>query len=194
MQTRIQRLWVLTLACICLVAGCGGSGAGSTYPVVLFTDIHFNPFYDQTLFSQLNRSDASAWAQIFESSTATTPSTWGQDTNYPLLVTTLQSIQQHLGTSPVVVFTGDILGHNLAQTYFTLSGSEDVAALEQFLDKTVELFQDLSGRMSAMSRSSLSSAMPIPTQGSDPIARFSPILQTSSIRTGSAGLSIARHF
>lgn len=129
------------LAGILLTCGCGRET--TTSPAVVFSDVHFNPFYDQTLFQSLVASDASEWAGIFETSSVSEPSSWGQDTNYPLLILALQSIQQNLGTSPVIIFTGDILGHNLDQTFFQLYGSEDIAALISFLNKTVDFFAGL---------------------------------------------------
>lgn len=134
----------LVLASVFLFCGCtSGTGTNNSYPVVVFTDVHFNPFYDETLFHQLNDSDVSEWADIFATSSISEPSAYGKDTNYPLLVLALESIQLNLGTSQVVIFTGDILGHNLATTFFSLYGSEDVAALENFLDKTVSFFTAL---------------------------------------------------
>lgn len=141
---RFFRYITLTVLVICfLICGCGGSASGNTYPVIVFSDVHFDPFYDQTLFHQLDSSDASGWADIFASSGISEPSTYGADSNYPLLVLALSSIQQDLGTSPVVIFTGDVLGHNFAQTYFNLSGSEDVTAMQAFASKTLTFFTQL---------------------------------------------------
>lgn len=136
----------VVLACIFLTCGCGSGGGGSiakTYPVVVFSDVHFSPFYDTTLFQSLNSSDASEWNGIFQTSTTSEPSTYGADSNYPLLVLALSSIQQNLGTSPVIIFTGDVLGHNFAQTYFSLSDSQDVAAMQAFASKTLTFFTQL---------------------------------------------------
>ena len=107
------------------LAACGGGGSntappGDNFPVVVFTDVHFNPFYDTTLFSQLLNADASQWATIFQSSNITAPSRWGNDTNYPLLALALSSIKQNLGASPLIIFTGDMLGHYLTQTFYGL--------------------------------------------------------------------------
>jgi hypothetical protein len=107
---------------------------------VVFSDVHFNPFYDATLFQQLNSSDASQWAGIFATSSISEPSTYGADSNYPLLVLALSSIQQNAGASPLVIFTGDVLGHNFAQTYFTLSQSQDIATMQDFASKTLSFF------------------------------------------------------
>ncbi|MBI4775522.1 MAG: metallophosphoesterase [Deltaproteobacteria bacterium] len=133
------------------LAGCGGSDkADPNFEVVVFTDVHFNPFYDESLFQQLNNSDSSQWAAIFQSSNITTPSTWGTDTNYPLLALALANVQLNLGTSAFVIFTGDILGHYLPQTFFRLYDPEnaekptvaDIEAMKAFTDKTVAFFME----------------------------------------------------
>jgi hypothetical protein len=106
-----------------LITGCSsgsGSGTNNNFPVVVFADVHFNPFYDPSLFTALVAADADQWATVFQTSLITTPSVWGADTNYPLLVLALSSIKQNLGASPLIIYTGDILGHNFPQTFFKL--------------------------------------------------------------------------
>ncbi|MGD0279510.1 MAG: metallophosphoesterase [Smithella sp.] len=133
-----------------LITDCGGSGSGGTnnnFPVVVFTDVHFNPFYDPSLFTELNTNDADQWAGIFQTSLITAPSAWGYDTNYPLLALALSSIKQNLGASPLIIFTGDILGHYLPQQFYQqINGTSnprndaDVAAMKDFTNKTVAFF------------------------------------------------------
>jgi len=133
-----------------LICGCSsGNGTNNTttnFLVVVFSDVHFNPFYDSTLFSKLVAADADQWAGIFQTSKITAPSVWGADTNYPLLVLALSSIKQNLGASPFIIYTGDILGHDFPQTFFKLYGSQnppsdaDVAAMEAFAVNTVAFF------------------------------------------------------
>jgi hypothetical protein len=134
---------------ICLTCGCsGGTTTNSSFPVVVFSDVHFNPFYDETLFPALVSADASGWASIFKTSSIIAPSAWGSDTNYPLLVLTLSSIKQNLGASPLIIYTGDILGHNFLKTFFKLYDPSnannptpaDVSAMKAFTDKTVAFF------------------------------------------------------
>src|ERR1035437_866143 len=83
---------------------------------------------------------------------------WGSDTNYPSLVLALSGVKQNMGASPLVIFTGDILGHNFSQTFFSLyyanlglpvpsaamieTDATAVAAMETFADNTVKFFMD----------------------------------------------------
>ena len=130
------------------LTGCTGTGNGTNnnFPVVVFSDVHFNPFYDPTIFSKLVAADADQWAGIFQTSKITAPSEWGADTNYPLLALALSSIKQNMGKSPLIIYTGDILGHDFPKTFFELYGSQnppsdaDVAAMKAFADKTVAFF------------------------------------------------------
>lgn len=131
---------------ICMLSGCSSDNSGKTtgkdFPVVVFSDVHFDPFYDQSLFPRLVASDATAWESIFKTSSISEPSPWGSGTNYPLLVRALSSIRQNSGTSPFAVFTGDILVHKFSQTFFTLYGSQDTAAMNAFAEKTVAFFAE----------------------------------------------------
>jgi sphingomyelin phosphodiesterase acid-like 3 len=143
------------------LSGCTGTGNGTNttnnnFPVVVFSDVHFNPFYDPSLFPALVAADADQWAGIFQTSKITAPSIWGADTNYPLLALALSSIKQNLGTSPLIIFTGDILGHDFPKTFFELyygnlgvpvpddaailADDTAVAAMKNFADNTVAFF------------------------------------------------------
>lgn len=147
-----SRLFFLMLASALAVCGCGSvntpapTPAASAYQVLTVSDLHFNPLYDPTLYSALVGADASQWAGIFQGSTVTRPSAWGADTNYPLLTVALASMKQQMGASPVVLFTGDLLGHNIPQMFYTgyyntsqypTADATAVAAMQQFMDKTL---------------------------------------------------------
>ena len=154
-------LFFLVLGNAIWLSGCGGGNTApvtpvtpsSSYTVMALSDIHFNPLADPTLFTSLEAADASGWQSIFENATVTPPSTFGQDTNYPLLVLTLASVKQNLGASPVVIYSGDMLGHLLPEWFCALYSSPQLpltnppaacsldstgtAAMQKFLDKTV---------------------------------------------------------
>jgi len=116
--------------------------ATNNFPVVVVSDVHFDPFYDPSLFPALVAADVSEWEGIFQTSKITVPSAWGSDTNYPLFVLALSGIKRNLGASPLIIFTGDTLAHKFSQTFYTLYGSQDVAAMEAFADKTIAFFNN----------------------------------------------------
>jgi sphingomyelin phosphodiesterase acid-like 3 len=145
------------------LTGCSGTGNGTNtannnFSVVVFSDVHFNPFYDPTLFTALVAADADKWATVFQTSSIKAPSVWGADTNYPLLALALSSIKQNLGASPLIIFTGDIIGHDFPKTFFELyygnlgvpvpadaaieADAAAVAAMKAFADKTVAFFME----------------------------------------------------
>src|SRR5512133_1609352 len=116
------RLLLLALA-LTLLVSCGGettNTANNSFPVVVVSDVRFDPFYDPTLFPALVNADVGEWENIFKTSNITTPSTWGSDANYPLLALALAGIRQNKGGSPLLIFTGDILVHHFSQTFYTL--------------------------------------------------------------------------
>ena len=73
-----------------------------------------------------------------------------------MLALALSSIKQNLGASPLIIFTGDILGHDFPKTFFELyygnlgvpvpdndailADVAAIAAMEAFADKTVAFF------------------------------------------------------
>lgn len=141
----------------CMYFGALNTGCGSTtsnnFPVVVFSDVHFNPFYDTTLFPALfKENNTDKWAGIFKTSAIATPSERGADTNYPALVLALESIKQNLGASPLIIFTGDILGHGIPQIFYPLyytylgipfpevQADADVIALKSFTDRVISFF------------------------------------------------------
>ncbi|MFA6034093.1 MAG: metallophosphoesterase [Myxococcota bacterium] len=131
---------LLVLAAIGLTFGCSSTTTDTARPVVVFSDVHFNPFYDPNIFPSLLAADPDQWPAIFQGSTVTSLSAWGEDTNYLLFMQTLTSINQNLGAAPLVIFTGDFLGHHFDTLFYSLYGSQDVAAMRAFSLKTVQFF------------------------------------------------------
>ncbi|HIJ40432.1 MAG TPA: hypothetical protein HPP90_05035 [Deltaproteobacteria bacterium] len=127
-----------------LIAGCGGNSSettvGTTTQFIFISDIHFSPFYDETLFNDLVQTEVAQWAGIFESSMITKPQSWGNETNYPLLTQALDAARKQLSSMPFLLFGGDILAHKFREKFFGLYGKEDEEALRAFSYKTVTFF------------------------------------------------------
>jgi sphingomyelin phosphodiesterase acid-like 3 len=154
--------WSRYLLLVILIAflpmlGCSGVSTGSptpaptpssTYQVVTISDLHFNPLYDPSLYLQLVAAAPTEWDAIYKTSTVTAPSIGGTDTNYPLLTYTLASMSQNVDStsSPVILFTGDLLGHNIPANYCTLMyspntppptcTSDNSSQIQQFINNT----------------------------------------------------------
>jgi sphingomyelin phosphodiesterase acid-like 3 len=157
LMKKISRyLWcALALSSVFLMCECNDASApdpvSNAYQVVTVSDLHFNPLYDPTLYPSLVANDPSQWDGIFKGSLLNSPSVAGTDTNYALMMLTLADMKRHMGASPVVIFTGDMLGHYIPQNFYcayyhtppttpipTCSASDPtaVAAMQQFIDKT----------------------------------------------------------
>ncbi len=127
-------LFLLVIGNVLWISGCGAgnpaaptqasapiqASSSQTYTVVAISDIHFNPLANPALFPKLLDSPASGWQSIFEADTSTPVSTFGTDTDYPSLVLALAALKQNLGSSPVIIFSGDMLGHDLPQCFYQL--------------------------------------------------------------------------
>lgn len=147
MHNRAIRTWLLYPSLLLiltlifgLAAGCTFGSSGfhitSSESFVAITDIHFTPFYDPEIFDALVRAEAEDWSTIFSSSSIKTIPSWGQETNYPLLVKTLDSASLAVDSDPFLIFLGDILAHNFREQFFALFGSENEEALRTFVFKT----------------------------------------------------------
>ena len=53
---------------ICLICACGSctKNTDAHFNVIVFSDVHFNPYYDPALFPALVSADAGEWANIFQ--------------------------------------------------------------------------------------------------------------------------------
>jgi len=145
MRLRPARLYILSLGIISILCiGCASDSATSpsktSAPVVVFTDVHFTPFYDPDIFWDLVQASPDLWADIFKKSSIAEPQSWGNETNYPLLVKMLEEASRSARSSPLVIFPGDMLAHKFRDTFFSLYGEEDEAALRSFVYKTCAFF------------------------------------------------------
>jgi len=129
---------VMLVTITILIANCGSSS--QLTQVVAFSDVHFNPFYDTTLFDALVAAPADEWESLFEGSSVKALSTWGQEANYPLLKQAVTTICTQADKASFLLFTGDILGHGFNSAFYELYGSEDETALRNFILKTVTFF------------------------------------------------------
>lgn len=148
-------LELVSLAGAGIIGGCSEgkrkSGSGS-FPVLVFSDLHFQPFIpplppnapvaatlaaNVALTAQLDGADISHWPAIFEGTANSTVSAPGTDTSYALFSLALASIRQNLGSSPVILFTGDFLGHGIDQLYTVYSVNKTAAEAAAFVDKTL---------------------------------------------------------
>ncbi|EKO40037.1 MAG: hypothetical protein B193_1259 [Solidesulfovibrio magneticus str. Maddingley MBC34] len=107
---------------------------------LLFSDVHFNPFADPSLVPALAAADASQWKTILASSSQTGYPAYGSDSNYVLFESTLDDMAARAGDVDLILYPGDILGHNFGADYVALTGDSSQAGYESFVLKTVQFF------------------------------------------------------
>lgn len=137
-MNQISRRTFIELAGASMICGCGGSASisGGSSSVLVFSDVHFNPLYDGSLLSSLDAADPSKWKALFEGSKVTALPAYGTDSNYRLFKLALASIQQNLAGCQLVVFSGDLLGHNIGGLYTQNGGAANQASINAFINKT----------------------------------------------------------
>ncbi len=114
--------------------------AGNASTFLLFSDVHLDPFADPSLAPALAASDVSAWKGILASSSQTGYAAYGSDSNYALFESALDDMAARAGGVSLIIYPGDILGHDFPADYAALTGDTSQAGLDAFAQKTVQFF------------------------------------------------------
>jgi hypothetical protein len=134
----------MAAGCATTGAGAGGAtAAGSGMPaqaqaatVLLVSDLHFSPYAaGADAVKRLRNMPTSGWAAVLAASPDTAPSTYGSDSNYPLLRSAGSAMQAAAPHPAFVVVTGDFLAHNFEKSYGTVFG--DTVGAAAFADSTM---------------------------------------------------------
>jgi len=120
-----------------IVTACSSSSAPPQQTVVAVSDVHFNPFYDPSLLASLQAAPVTEWAGLFAGSGVTSPGTWGDPTNYPLLQRLTDALRTQEPRPAIVVFGGDLLVQDFPSIFRLLAPTQDEAAMKAFALKTV---------------------------------------------------------
>jgi hypothetical protein len=107
--------------------------------VLLVSDLHFDPFTaGAAVVRTLRVTPTSQWAAVLGAAPAAPPSAYGNDSNYPLLVSAGAAMRQAVPRPAFVVITGDFLGHSFEQKYDSVFASTpDSAGAATFADSTM---------------------------------------------------------
>lgn len=101
------------------------------------SDIHFNPFYDTALLPRLIAAEANQWESIFLTSKIKGFGSVGKnETNYILLVSSLEDMAKTSENPDFIIFTGDFLAHGFADK-FKAHAPEGID-YDIFVEKTIE--------------------------------------------------------
>jgi sphingomyelin phosphodiesterase acid-like 3 len=116
---------------------CSSSSPPPPQTVIAVSDVHFDPFYDRSLFSSLQAKPVTEWPGLFAGSAITNPGNWGGPTNYPLLQRMTDALRTQQPRPTLVVFGGDILVQDFSSIFYFLAPTQDEAAMKAFALKTV---------------------------------------------------------
>jgi sphingomyelin phosphodiesterase acid-like 3 len=130
-------LLILLLCLIFLFAACSGNSR-QVKGAVWFSDVHFTPFEDPVIMTQLVSENADQWDAILAASTPnnTLPAS-GHESNRALLESVLTDMKQRSTSPDFIIYTGDFLAHRFNNTYKTLTGDDSTEGLQRFIDKTL---------------------------------------------------------
>jgi len=122
-------------------------------PVLLLSDIHFEPFWDPAKVPQLAASPASEWKSIL----IALPSpdrqkhfellqqschTGGADTSFPLFESSLKAMRSHAAGAKLVAVSGDLISHAFDCKYTTLFPKSSPDDYRRFVEKTLDYVID----------------------------------------------------
>jgi sphingomyelin phosphodiesterase acid-like 3 len=107
--------------------------------VLLVSDLHFDPFTaGAEVVKTLRVTPTTEWARVLSSASPGPPSTYGSDSNFPLLVSAGAAMRQAVPRPAFVVVTGDFLGHKFEQKYDSIfAATPDSGGAASFADSTM---------------------------------------------------------
>lgn len=120
---------------------------GTTGNFFTITDIHFDPFDTCeskksvcSLVVKLKTASVGQWRQLFERYELKALSTYGQDTNYALLKSSLNELKTlEIQKQPsFVLLIGDYLAHHYRDKYVLYSGDSSLDGYQSFVQKTMQ--------------------------------------------------------
>ncbi|MGI4831227.1 MAG: metallophosphoesterase [Janthinobacterium lividum] len=140
-------LFCLLIAAPWLAAGVHAS-AQNTAPVLLLSDIHFDPFHNPRDLAQLRSAPIEQWPAILNASTSlgadvdrlAVDAKCGartSDTGWPLLQTTLHAAHGAEAHPVFVTLSGDLLAHQFPCRFHHIATGASDADLSAFSAKTV---------------------------------------------------------
>lgn len=124
------------------------TAAAPTQPIVMLSDIHFDPFHDPSKFDALRKAPASQWQAILSAPDSPTQladfskladgcKAKGLDTPYSLLRSSLDAAHAQLAHPLFVTVSGDLMAHQFDCKFHALAPTATEADYSAFAAKTV---------------------------------------------------------
>jgi sphingomyelin phosphodiesterase acid-like 3 len=152
-QTRLSARFcsVVLLASLCpfLAASTPDTkNQGPGLPVVMLSDIHFDPFHDPAKFAQLRKTSPLSWSDILNSADSPTQAAdfaalqstcgaKGVDTPIELLQSSLRAAKLQQPKPLFLTLSGDLMAHQFDCRFHTLAPGATAAEYSAFAAKTV---------------------------------------------------------
>ena len=154
---RVHSMQRLLTCCLCLVsaqafaqaAASRAESGTATVPVLMVSDIHFEPFWDPSKASQLAAVPAAQWNAILAApaspdqqqrfaSVQKSCHAKGADTSYPLLDTSLRTMRAHASDAKFITLSGDLISHGFSCKFQTVFPHAAPADYKAFVEKTID--------------------------------------------------------
>lgn len=152
-SARVFRKWMVLACCAFSVFTVGWAqtarrGHGATVPAVLVSDIHFEPFWDPGKAVELAAAPLGGWNAIL--SAPDSPgraqrfaelekdcSVKGEDTSYPLLISSLHAMRAEGAGARFVTVSGDLIAHKFDCKYKAVFPHATAGEYSAFVAKTI---------------------------------------------------------
>ena len=130
-------------------AASGALPASDTIPVLLLSDIHFEPYWDPGKVPQLAAAPVSEWKAIlaappsvdrtarFASLQQSCPAR-GEDTSNALFESSLRAMRTHAAGAKFATVSGDLISHGFNCKYTVLFPHPSLIAYREFVEKTLD--------------------------------------------------------
>lgn len=110
----------------------------SKHKLLVASDIHFNPMADASLVPQLIAAEPAQWETILNHTSPHTFSSYGQDTNWWLLQSSLDQMRKTMPHPAVFFILGDLLAHRFPEMYREITHDNDRQHYRDFVLKTTQ--------------------------------------------------------
>jgi sphingomyelin phosphodiesterase acid-like 3 len=158
---RVNALRQIALLGLFLIAGaaCAQSGKPAakpipvTVPVLLLSDIHFEPFWDPAKVPSLKAANADKWAAILAPPASANRqqaftaflqkcNCGDGDTSSVLFDASLKAMSDNASGAAFVTVSGDLISHQFRSKYFTAFPQDTPDDYSKFVKKTIEYVVD----------------------------------------------------
>jgi sphingomyelin phosphodiesterase acid-like 3 len=142
---RSSSIGTLLLCALVAVAPAPAQAPGGSGQFLLISDLHFDPFYDGSLFAQLAGRPAEQWAEILEMSQPAGFNARGTDSNYALIKSSLDDARRRIPDPDFILFPGDLMAHQWQAKYDGLAARSHLVDPAAYRDFTAKAIRFLAG-------------------------------------------------